>query len=180
MPGDGAQERRTSSNLMREGRYSERSENCQEHITPASPTGLPASDAQRAGTTNRILEQFEREDFAHRQITEPRPLVQIAPVEEDVAAIGKPDEAVSLPQHQRHDAARARRASLFAGSPGWRLMVLLCHSGAPAQSATQVFTFDTSMPSAQSIREHTKLLEPNLPSPSTRLILVCGSWQLGH
>ena len=145
-----------------------------------SATGLPASDAQRAGTTDRILEQFEREDFAHGQITEPRPLVQIASVEEDVAAIGKPDEPVSLPQHQRHDAAGARGASLFAGPPGWSEMVLLCHHGVSAHSATQVFTFDTSMPSAHSVLEHTKLLEPNLPSPSTRLILVCGSWQLGH
>jgi hypothetical protein len=36
------------------------------------------------------------------------------------------------------------------------------------------------MPSAHSSREQTKFLEPNLPSPSTRLIFVCGWWQLGH
>jgi hypothetical protein len=49
-----------------------------------------------------------------------------------------------------------------------------------SQSATHVSSFDTSMPTAHSIREQMKFLEPNLPSPSTRLIFVCGWRQLGH
>ena len=47
-------------------------------------------------------------------------------------------------------------------------------------SATHVSSVETSMPSAHSSREQTKLLEPNWPSPSTRLTFVCGWWQLGH
>ena len=43
-----------------------------------------------------------------------------------------------------------------------------------SHSATHVSSFDTSMASAQSVREQTKLLEPNLPPPSTRLIFVWG------
>jgi hypothetical protein len=49
-----------------------------------------------------------------------------------------------------------------------------------SHSATQVVNFDTSMASAHSIREQTKLLDPNLPSANTRLIFVWGWWQLGH
>jgi len=48
------------------------------------------------------------------------------------------------------------------------------------QSSTQVSSFDTSMPSAHSNREQTKLLAPGLPSPGTRLIFICGCWHLGH
>jgi len=36
------------------------------------------------------------------------------------------------------------------------------------------------MASAHSFREQTKLIEPNLPSPSTRVIFVWGWWQLGQ
>jgi hypothetical protein len=49
-----------------------------------------------------------------------------------------------------------------------------------SHSATHVSNFDTSMASTHSIREQTKLQEPNLPSPNTRLIFVWGWWQLGQ
>ena len=84
--------------------------------------GVSAFDSERAWTADRIVEQFERENFSDRQVTEPCPLAQVAPVEEDAAAIGKANEAVSLPVHQRHDAARARRALPFDGPHGLGLM----------------------------------------------------------
>jgi hypothetical protein len=46
--------------------------------------------------------------------------------------------------------------------------------------ATHVSSFDTSMASTHPAREQTKLLEPNLPLPSTRVIFVWGWWQLGQ
>ena len=79
-----------------------------------------AFDTQRARTADGILEQFEGQDFAECQITESRSLVQVAPVKEDVPAIGKPDETMSLPQHERHDAARVRWAALLCRSSGRR------------------------------------------------------------
>jgi hypothetical protein len=51
---------------------------------------------------------------------------------------------------------------------------------ASTQSTTQVANFDTSMASVHSLREQTKLREPNLPPPNTRLIFVWGWWQLGQ
>jgi hypothetical protein len=56
-------------------------------------------DAQRARTANRIIEQFEREDFSNGEVTKPHPLAQVAPVKEHGAAIGKADEPVPLPVH---------------------------------------------------------------------------------
>jgi hypothetical protein len=79
--------------------------------------GRSTPNAQRAWTTNGIVEQFERKDFSDCQVTKPCALAQVAPVEEDAAAISKSDEAVSLPEHQRDDAARAGRALRCCGPP---------------------------------------------------------------
>lgn len=70
-----------------------------------------AFDAQGARPADGIFEQLEGEHFADREIAESRPLAQVAPVEEDMAAIGQADETVPLPEHQRHDSARPRRPS---------------------------------------------------------------------
>lgn len=93
----------------------EGSEKQNDQYMRSSAAGTPPRDAQCARTTDGILEQFEREVFADRQVTEPRPFTQVAPVKKDIAAIGKADETVSLAKHQCHDPARARTASLFRG-----------------------------------------------------------------
>lgn len=90
--------------------------------SPVYALSAPAAfDAECAWTADRILEHHELQDFANRQVTKPYPLPQVAPVEEHAAAIGKADEAVSLPEHQLHDGARARRALRSRGQLRLRL-----------------------------------------------------------
>ena len=76
-----------------------------EAAAPSRSEATLTLNAQRARTADRILEQFKGEDFSDGEIPEASPVAHVAPVKEDVAAIAKADEAVSLPQHQVYDPA---------------------------------------------------------------------------
>jgi len=70
-------------------------------------------DAQGPRAADGVLEQLECHAIADGQILEFRPLAQVAAMEEDLEIALRPDEAMSLSEHERDDAAGARRAAAF-------------------------------------------------------------------
>src|ERR1051325_8194949 len=70
-------------------------------------------DPQRPRTADRVFEQFEPHAVANGEIVERRPLAEIASMEEYLASVRQPDEAVPLSEHERDDAPGTRRAAAF-------------------------------------------------------------------
>jgi len=87
-------------------------------VSPDRPRPSDTFDPQRPRTADGVLEQFERHPVADGQIVERRPLAQVASMEEHLASARQPDEAVPLSEHERDDAARARRAAAFGWAGG--------------------------------------------------------------
>ncbi len=60
-------------------------------------------DTERARAADVVFEELERHPIADSKCIEGRALLQIAAVEEHLAPVCQPDEAVALPDEQRFD-----------------------------------------------------------------------------
>ena len=75
-----------------------------------------ADDVQRAGPAHGILEQLERHAVANTQIVEGGAIARVAAVEEYVAMVRQPDEAVTLANGNPDDAPRRAHAAKTMGN----------------------------------------------------------------
>jgi hypothetical protein len=84
---------------------------------------MTAVDLQCARTADGILEQLEQDGLIDREIRERHAFTDVASMEKHLASVGNPDEAVALPEDQRHDAAGTCPAAAF----GWLRRLVLGH-----------------------------------------------------
>jgi len=66
---------------------------------------------QRASTAEGILQQLEGDRIADGEIIERYAILEVAPMEIDLATVRETDESVALPDQQLHDAARGYGAA---------------------------------------------------------------------
>ena len=63
-------------------------------------------DPERAGSANGILQQLKGHHIPDDEIVERCAILEVAPMEVDLATVCEADESVVLPDQQLHDAAR--------------------------------------------------------------------------